>query len=60
MIYANRYVFLWHFIMCFCGIMLRVFVVTNWMRFENMESKMVYTIRGKCSVYYVSRVSVFF
>ena len=29
-------------------------------RFENMESKMVYTTRGKCSVYYASRVSVFF
>ena len=29
MIYANHYVFLLHFIMCFCGIMLRVFVVTN-------------------------------
>ena len=30
------------------------------MRFENMESEMVYTIRGKCSVYYASRVGVFF
>ena len=30
------------------------------MRFENMESKMVYTIRGKCSAYYASRVSDFF
>ena len=30
------------------------------MRFENIESKMAYTTRGKCSVYYASRVSVFF
>lgn len=30
------------------------------MQFENMESKMVYTIRGKCSIYYASRVGVFF
>jgi hypothetical protein len=29
-------------------------------RLENLESKMVYTTRGKCSVYYASRVSVFF
>ena len=29
-------------------------------RFENLENKMVYTTREKCSVYYVSRVSVFF
>ena len=29
-------------------------------RFENLENKMVYTTRGKCSVYYASRVSVFF
>ncbi len=29
MTYANNYVFLWYFIMCFCGIMLRVFVVTT-------------------------------
>lgn len=27
MTYANHYVFLWHFIMCFCGILLRVFVI---------------------------------
>ena len=29
-------------------------------RLENLEGKMVYTTRGKCSVYYASRVSVFF
>ena len=29
-------------------------------RFENLESKMVYTTCGKCSIYYASRVSVFF
>ena len=29
MTYANHYVLLWYFIMCFCGIMLRGFVVTN-------------------------------
>ena len=29
-------------------------------RFENLESKMVYTTRGKCSIYNASRVSVFF
>ena len=28
--------------------------------FENLESKRVYTTCGKCSVYYASRVSVFF
>ena len=27
---------------------------------ENLESKMVYTTRGKFSVYYASRVGVFF
>ena len=41
-----HYVFLWYFIMCFCGIMLRVFVVTNWMRLEDLEGKMIYTPPG--------------
>ena len=27
---------------------------------ENLEGKMVYTTRGKCSVYWTSRVGVFF
>ena len=29
-------------------------------RFENLENKMVYTTRGKCSIYRASSVSVFF
>ena len=29
-------------------------------RFENLENKMVYTTRGKCSIYGASSVSVFF
>ena len=29
-------------------------------RLENVERKVVYTIRGKCSVYYASRVRCFF
>ena len=29
-------------------------------RFENLGNKMVYITCGKCSVYYASRVSVFF
>ena len=29
-------------------------------RLEILESKMIYTARGKCSVYYASRVGVFF
>ena len=29
-------------------------------KLENVEGKMVYTTRGKCSVYSASRVSVFF
>ena len=29
-------------------------------RLENLEDKMVYTTRGKCSIYWTSRVSVFF
>ena len=29
-------------------------------RLENLESEMVYITRGKCNVYYASRVSVFF
>ena len=29
-------------------------------RFENVESEMVYITRGKCNVYYASRVGVFF
>ena len=28
-------------------------------RLENLERKVVYTTRGKCSVYYASRVGVF-
>ena len=29
-------------------------------RLENLESEMVYTTRGKCSIYKTSRVGVFF
>ena len=29
-------------------------------RLENLEGKMVYTTRGKCSIYRASHVSVFF
>ena len=29
-------------------------------RFEHLEGKMVYTTRGKCSIYWTSRVGVFF
>ena len=29
-------------------------------RFENLEGKMVYTTRAKCSIYRASRVGVFF
>ena len=54
----NHCAFLWHFIEYFCGILLSILLkIVKVM--QDMERMIVYTPRGKCSVYYASRVSVF-
>ena len=39
---------------------MKEFLVFLCQRLEILESETIYTTRGKCSVYYASRVSVFF